>query len=859
MDIEKRRILVTLPECLEMLLLSPNYQRWCQRIRYCIFDEIHCMSGDIGSDVWERIMLLINCPMIGLSATVNNGESLRCWIENVEKQRSILSKTSEPRQVYLISHHERLADLNKYLYSNRQLYSLHPIGLMNGKQLTSRDIPKDFSLSPCETLRLNEAIQKHHVHSQSIPTLTEYFSPDWIIERSKCNKYSNLVSNQLKDLITNGETSKIDSICSSLSSTTSNQISYPELKPMSSLIHEFVLTLKEKNLLPCIVFTDSRSLCEELAESVTQYFEKLENELRQTKYKSQIEALEKLKTQIEKAAKTSNRCDNDEKGNDKSSKSQQTNEDRNQLHLSGYEENLLNGILDECTLANRRSCDRELVDQLIERVSSRHPRLVRYLNRGVAYHHPQLKGRSRSVVEGLFRNRYAQIIFSTWTLALGIHMPTKTVAFVKDSIHLDALQYRQSSGRAGRRGFDVEGNIVFIDISISKIRHLVISTIPDIQTHSLISVSLLMRLFNLYSNAEDKEDAIYRSLIVLQCPFNAQTELTRRLIDIQTRFHCLHTLDFLYRLNLINNQGDLIGLAGILMRLHEFEPANILLTYLIDTRLFHQLNDAEEIVHLLACIFTNLSWPVVRQSSERSLSIRQNLLRNSKVFLRPVSAEIRQRIESYNSLVKEIYGFYIENVARQMQSFNNNQEYLLPFSNVSFIQSSDYDNGTFEYYLHHHYSQQSKNVSISSFAGPSGLTHEQFMSNYNPTIGSWDLAYDLDLSPRTIPYVDIDARDHTNSSYYLNSYALDFFRHGSERLLISENEIDRSETYNFASSFFHSLASIKTSLNTIVENEMKQTKNNDMKFFKPLNEKFLNIEQNFSRKINDSFIKIEFY
>ena len=82
------RILVTVPQCLEILLLSPNHQRWCQRIRYCIFDEIHCMSGEIGSDVWEKTMLLINCPMIGLSATVNNGENLQQWIRHVENQRS---------------------------------------------------------------------------------------------------------------------------------------------------------------------------------------------------------------------------------------------------------------------------------------------------------------------------------------------------------------------------------------------------------------------------------------------------------------------------------------------------------------------------------------------------------------------------------------------------------------------------------------------------------------------------------------------------------------------------------------------------------------------------------------------------
>jgi superfamily II RNA helicase len=434
MNLPTCRILVTVPECLEMLLLSPTYQRWCQRIRYCIFDEIHCMSGDIGSDVWERTMLLINCPMIGLSATVNNGKNLEEWIINVEKERFKLFKTSSPRQVCLISHYERLADLNKYLYSNRQLHPLHPIGLMNAKQLTSRGVPNDFSLSPCETLRLNDAMQKSNGINKSIPTLTEHFSPGWVAERSVCNTYSHLVCDQFKELIHTNQNSAIDSISTSLNPTGTNKISYPELKPMSALIGEFVLTLKEKNLLPCIVFTDSRALCEELAESVTQYFEELENELRRTKYKNQIEALEKRLIHIERAQKTAkakktvktsqkrSKDDDEEKPDENPAELQQmAEEDKGQLRLSGYEQDLLYGILEEGTLANRRHCDRELVDRLIERASTVNPRLVRYLKRGVAYHHHQLNNRGRLAVEGLFRNRYVQIVFSTWTLGMYKH------------------------------------------------------------------------------------------------------------------------------------------------------------------------------------------------------------------------------------------------------------------------------------------------------------------------------------------------------------------------------------------------------------------------------------------------------
>jgi hypothetical protein len=189
-------------------------------------------------------------------------------------------------------------------------------------------------------------------------------------------------------------------------------------------------------------------------------------------------------------------------------------------------------------------------------------------------------------------------------------MPTKTVAFVKDSIYLDALQYRQSSGRAGRRGFDIQGHVIFVDIPLAKIRHLIISAIPNIHAHFPTSVTFLMRLLHLYSNAKDSNDAMNRSLIALECPFLAQSPLKQYLIDIQTRFHGLFTLDFLYRLNLINGKGDLIGLAGLLTHLHYYEPANILLVYLMDTKLFHVVKDRIEIMTIFAYLFTNMPWLV---------------------------------------------------------------------------------------------------------------------------------------------------------------------------------------------------------------------------------------------------------
>ncbi|CAF0782411.1 unnamed protein product [Didymodactylos carnosus] len=876
MNMDTCRILVTVPECLEMLLLTPANQRWCKRIQYAIFDEIHCMSGEIGSDVWGRTMSLINCSMIGLSATVNNGEDMCRWLQSIEERRAVLFKTALPGKVCFIAYYERMADLNKYLYTERQLYPLHPVGLMNAKQLTTRGVPKDFSLSPCETLLLNDAMQKLAVDINSattngdmehrpIPTLTEHFAPAWVTERSACNAYSRVVCNQFDRLIANKQNSVIDSIATSLSVTTSNKVHYPEPKRMSTLIVEFLLTLKEKNLLPCIVFSESRTLCEELAASVADYFEEIERGLRQTKYKNQIETLQKRMKQIEKSRKVAmakkmakssakRALDDYEDGDNNATEMQMIEDDvNNQAQLSGHEQDLLNGVLEEGTLANRHGCDRELVETLLKRASWENPRLVGYMKRGVAYHHPGLNNKGRVAVEALFRNRYVQIIFSTWTLALGIHMPTKTVAFAKDSIDLDALRYRQSSGRAGRRGFDVEGHIVFLDIPLSKIRHLTISAIPNIHAHFSTTVTFLMRLLYLCSYSEDSKDAINRSLVALECPFIGQMSGKKLLIDIQVRFHCLHTLDFLHRLNLINKYGDPIGLAGILSHLHDFEPANILLVYLMDTCLFHGLENDDDIVTVLAYLFTNTPWLITHKQHETLSSMRRHRMYNSKLFLPSISNEFQDRLQSYNSVVKDVYGFYIENVTRRMRSLADSQENVLPFSNISFARSTDYDNGTFEYDLHHHYSQQSQNPSISPFAGPSGLTHQRFMSVYNPAVGSWDLAYDLNLSPRIVPFVDVDCRDHTNSAYHLNSYALDFFKHGSEKLLIDENQLLRGETYSLLSDFLLVLSSVKKSLEIIVAHEEKLPKPNDMKFFLSLAKKMSGVQQIFSSKHNKQY------
>ena len=95
----------------------------------------------------------------------------------------------------------------------------------------------------------------------------------------------------------------------------------------------------------------------------------------------------------------------------------------------------------------------EVIWKVQRKMGTDHP-LIRCLKRGVGVHHGALSPDYRQAVEHLFRKKYLKIVIATGTLALGIHMPCRTVVFCGDTIKLSALQYRQMSGRAGRRGHD---------------------------------------------------------------------------------------------------------------------------------------------------------------------------------------------------------------------------------------------------------------------------------------------------------------------------------------------------------------------------------------------------------------------
>jgi ATP-dependent RNA helicase HelY len=141
-----------------------------------------------------------------------------------------------------------------------------------------------------------------------------------------------------------------------------------------------------------------------------------------------------------------------------------------------------NAAVEQCLIAGLRLTtpeEAETIQQVAERRTADIPpedltvlgygEWLEGLRRGIAAHHAGMLPAFKEVVEELFAAGLVRAVFATETLALGINMPARTVVIEKldkwngeTHANLTAGEYTQLTGRAGRRGIDVEGHAVVL-------------------------------------------------------------------------------------------------------------------------------------------------------------------------------------------------------------------------------------------------------------------------------------------------------------------------------------------------------------------------------------------------------------
>jgi ATP-dependent RNA helicase HelY len=125
--------------------------------------------------------------------------------------------------------------------------------------------------------------------------------------------------------------------------------------------------------------------------------------------------------------------------------------------------------------AAERARVREIVERRIAAIPDTDLHVLGYfewlegLERGIAAHHAGMLPTFKEIVEELFVRGLVKAVFATETLALGINMPARSVVLEKlvkwnGEQHADITpgEFTQLTGRAGRRGIDVEGHAVVL-------------------------------------------------------------------------------------------------------------------------------------------------------------------------------------------------------------------------------------------------------------------------------------------------------------------------------------------------------------------------------------------------------------
>ncbi|CAJ0946570.1 unnamed protein product, partial [Mesorhabditis belari] len=795
-DVLNCQVLVTVPERLEAILLStnPDVQQFAAKIKYVIFDEVHSIGASHEAPIWEHLLLLIQCPFLALSATIGNVNLLHKWLQ---------SKTKAQANVHLIEYDERYSELEVAIkkirkpesgklkleayqkgnessilpmmpYAMFMLDKIRRFGIPEDSQLTARQIIDFYHFAAQVDAKTKDELEPCKFFGYSPGKLV------WI-SRSELRRFENELKKRFIDWLEHDE-EKVISILERFRHPIREQLnarSFPffQRKVVLETIVSLVEELQDEEMLPAICFNEDRFICEDLAKILCDVLEARQDDFEKSdeyKAKYQIKDEEKLS----KLAKRK-RDDNAKKRK----KNDEIKEDqREEIDPLAAQKSKLDAMLSRFRLRARPNADKDIYDKVIERMLQRgqdRPTtqiLLRLFERGIGYHHAGLSAVERGGVEVLFRSGHLAIIFSTSTLALGINMPCKTVIFGMDNPLMTPLLYRQMSGRAGRRGFDHSGTVIFVAYSTGKICRLLTASLTKISGNPPFTCTYLLRLLAFAQQDTGKAKIV---LSLLRNPLALYTgDMKKETLQQQLRMYTFFGVQLLRHLQLIDDQGNACGLFQLASLLHEFEPGNLFFIHLLQNGIFHTLCETlkgdelkDELIVVLANLFTRTYLPIsfdIKESECKTMS--KNEL--SQIALVSLSEPVQKEIDQLNTKAHELY--------KRLLSMVNPEKTLL---DEPFLLTGN-----------------EKNEKENAFC-PESLVSPYFSGFLR------DESF--------LPTLDLTPKDHRGKRYYLNAYAIDFWRHGSRKALIRENGLHPNHVWYRLNAFKSVLEKIAFGLESL--------------------------------------------
>ncbi|KAM3468561.1 hypothetical protein MY5147_007806 [Beauveria neobassiana] len=847
-----RSILVTVPHILQIMLLAPsnaeNAKSWSARVKRIIFDEIHCIGQADDGVIWEQLLLLAPCPIIALSATVGNPLEFMQWLEASEKVKG--------REIEMIVHTSRYSDLRKFLYrapendfvfrgllpveslatpgldegqTEEQSFGfIHPILSLRNR---NRGTIEDVTLEPRDCLSLWRCMSRHQNEDYPIDDkLRPERSLPTIVKRSDVLKWGESLKKVLHEWIQDANSpfstvqNELGSCLSSSdvrgpsSLSASDQGDFRIKFSVSNEKHRLVtmalplLTdLHTRGALPGILFSYDRDFCEATAKFLLAQLERAETAWKKcspewAKKVADYKAWKKTKSRIQENKTEGKKRPGKSRGQDDEEMSKIDMMREASVETSKWESFDPEAPLDRFSFAEGKKISNSELKPLIERLikANIQPELIAALGRGIAVHHAGMNRNYRQIysVEMLFRKGYLRVVIATGTLALGINMPCKTVVFFGDSVFLTPLNYHQASGRAGRRGFDLLGNVVFVGMPLERALEIMSSKLPDLSGHFPLSTTLVVRLLGLLHHTKNSEYATKSIKSILSL---SRLYLGGPSDQMAIQHHLRFSIEYLRRQQLLSRDGTPLNFAGLIGHLYFTENAVFAFHSLLKDGYFHRVCKAIdcssetvllELVLVLSHLFCRLP-----------LGVHANLVKDirspSVITLPALPTEAETILRGHNQETLDIFRLYVSTFIRQ--HLEHTPDTKLPFTGIE-VKAQQKLEQEWQPIVAHLPPTKLR----SPFAALSGFTDKfDTIHELCATVRSG-----VFLEESAVPYIRIYPADTGGKPW--NAYIYDFFKHGDLKALVRDNHIKRGDVWFHLKDFSLILATIVTSLENFV-------------------------------------------
>jgi superfamily II RNA helicase len=463
---------------------------------YVVYDEIHNLNKQEDGDSYENLIKLLPCNFVALSAT----------IQNIEDLQSFFQKT-HTKKIHLIEYNKRFINHQRWIWKG-ELVKLHPFCAYS----TIDDIKDDnLSFTPNDCASLWESIADIFDYIDNDNDILDGYSPDDYFPEEKllslddCKEYELFLKGKLVDL-EKVYPKEVQDVFNSFNEEPSGK------SPKDGII-DFIKDVKKRDMFPILMFHTNEMVCKEIFHDLYEYLNNKELEeypfhyiilekkedlfqsfkkrreihkdgIKVTSNNPEYEIRDKLAT-FDKKEKSNylshmntfyHQKLNDIKRSEHSSeiKSKQTRNLKREIsHFALNPDFHSHDIFQKhksfiFTTSNEpmsgdtiRSIRREIKKTLGIKIPYESP-LFQLLKRGIGLYIENMPDEYNWILQKLLAKKEIGVVISDKTLCMGIDLPVRSSCFLGiDNPNFTNDDYLQMSGRAGRRGLDNKGNIIF--------------------------------------------------------------------------------------------------------------------------------------------------------------------------------------------------------------------------------------------------------------------------------------------------------------------------------------------------------------------------------------------------------------